>query len=382
MERTWQLESASLQESSGFMLTENLPDTAADRRGRGISTTQRAFFAMQRTVGNRAVQRMVEAFQGQDQSPSHTPDSAPNDEMRMAQPTCTCGESCSACQSQQRPDLKTALATKPSGKRLMPALQEDMEEQFGEDFSGVHIHSDARAREMTQEFHADALTAGNDIFFNAGQYDPTSYRGRRILAHELAHVVQQARGWRPSRAAISVGDPDDRYEREAGRIAEQVAQRTPPPTTHEWYGRRREGGQVEVQERWHGPDLPVSRIAPGAAAGKGTPRPPATGLTTAQNGCIKRIYEKAMGTPRDGKWKRCYVTAQAATCGVPRLLNIAAAQPTLDEAVAPVDWELYLADPKGLACQAPGRQTPEVCCEETRPQPEPRRREAPRLTRR
>jgi hypothetical protein len=139
---------------------------------------------------------------------------------------------------------------------------------------------------------------------------------------------------------------------------------------------------VEVQERWHGPDLPVGRIAPAAAAGKGISRPPATGLTTAQIGCIKRIYEKAMGTPKDGKWKRCYVTAQAATCGVPRLLNIAAAQPTLDEVVAPVDWELYLADPKGLACQSQGGQTPEVCCQETRPQPEPQRREASRLPRR
>jgi hypothetical protein len=257
-----------------------------------------------------------------------------------------------------------------------------MEEQFGEDFSGVHIHSDARAREMTQQLHADALTMGQDIFFNAGQYDPTSYRGRRILAHELAHVMQQARGWRPSGAAISVGDPDDRYEREAGRIAEQVAQRTPQPTIHAWYGRRRQGGHVDVQERWRGPDLPVSRIAPAAAAGKGTSRLPATGLTTMQIGCIKRIYDKAMGTPKDGKWKRCYVTAQAATCGVPRLLNIAAAQPTLDEAVAPVDWELYLADPKGLACQAQSGQTPEVCCEETRPQPEAQRREASRLPRR
>ena len=382
MERTWQLESASLQESSSFMLTEAPHDTATDRGGRWISDAPGAFFVMQRTVGNRAVQRMMAALRGQDQSPSHTPDSAPHDEMRMAQPKCTCGGSCSTCQSPQRPDLKTALATKPSGKPLTPALKEDMQEQFGEDFGGVRVHSDARARETTQQLHADALTVGQDIFFNAGQYDPTSYRGRRILAHELAHVVQQARGWRPSHAAISVGDPDDRYEREAGRIAEQVAQRTPQPTTHEWYGRRREVGQVEVQERWHGPDIPVSRIAPAAAPGKGTSRPPAIGLTTAQIGCIKRIYEKEMGTPKDGKWRRCYVTAQAATCGVPRLLNIAVAQPTLDEAVAPVDWELYLADPKGLACQAQGGQTPDVCCQETQPQPEPQRREVSRLPRR
>lgn len=105
---------------------------------------------------------------------------------------------------------------------------------------------------------------------------------------------------------------------------------------------------------------------------------PTTGLTTVQIACIKRIYEKAMGMPKDGKWQRCYVTAQAATCGLPRFLNAAAVQAALHEAIAPVDWELYLTDPKGLACQAQGGQTPEACCEETRPRPEPQRRAASR----
>ena len=51
-----------------------------------------------------------------------------------------------ACQSQQRPELNTALATKPSWKPLTPALKEDIEEQFGEDFSDVRAHIGAVRR--------------------------------------------------------------------------------------------------------------------------------------------------------------------------------------------------------------------------------------------
>jgi uncharacterized protein DUF4157 len=331
---------------------------------------------MQRTVGNRAVQRLLAAVRGQERRSA--PVSEPHDETPMAGPACSCGGTCTSCQSQQQSEAKAAPVTKLLGKPLPPALKEDMEGQFGEDFSGVRVHSDARARQTAQQLHADALTTGHDIFFNAGQYDPTSYRGRRILAHELAHVVQQARGWPPSSTAITVGEPNDRYEREAGRVAEQVAQRAPQPTTQAWYGRRQQGGHVEIQERWHGPDLLVSRLAPAAAAGQVAARIPGPGLTAAHIACLKRIYDKAVGALKDIPWKRCYVTARATTCGLPRLLDLAAVQSVLAEAVAPVDWERYLTDPRGLACQAQSGQSAEVCCEETRPQPEPQRREASR----
>jgi hypothetical protein len=264
----------------------------------------------------------------------------------------------------------TALQKKVSGKPLVPTVQEDMDEQFGVNFSSVRVHTDARAREATQQFHAHALTMGRDIFFNAGQYDPTSYRGRRILAHELAHVVQQVQGWRPVRTTVTVAEPGDRYEREADRIAERVAQRAPQPTSTDWHEQRPANGRVVVQERWRGPDTLISRAMPTATPEKKMSRMPASGLTAAQIACIKRLYEKALRMPKDGKWKRCYVTAQVATCGLPRLLNVAAVQAVLDEAIAPVDWELYLADPKGLACQAQSEQTPEVCCEDTQRQPQ------------
>lgn len=74
-----------------------------------------------------------------------------------------------------------------------------MESRFGHDFSGVRIHHDHRAAESARSFDALAYTHGSDIVFGQGQYDPYSERGRHLLAHELAHVVQHSAGGRPKK---------------------------------------------------------------------------------------------------------------------------------------------------------------------------------------
>lgn len=71
--------------------------------------------------------------------------------------------------------------------------------RFGRDFSDVTVHTDAVAAATAHEVHADAFTVGRDIAFGAGQFAPDSHQGRRLLAHELAHVVQQAA---PGRAPV------------------------------------------------------------------------------------------------------------------------------------------------------------------------------------
>jgi outer membrane protein OmpA-like peptidoglycan-associated protein len=78
-----------------------------------------------------------------------------------------------------------------SGARLPDATRGLMEEEFGADFGGVRVHSDARANGVADSFGANALTKGEDIYFNRDRYDPVSADGRGLLAHELAHVVQQ-----------------------------------------------------------------------------------------------------------------------------------------------------------------------------------------------
>src|SRR6185436_21192957 len=72
----------------------------------------------------------------------------------------------------------------------------------------------------------NAFTAGQDIFFRAGLYAPTSDAGRRLLAHELAHTAQQAQGraqGEPWPGGLSVGRADDPMEHEADRFAEGAA---------------------------------------------------------------------------------------------------------------------------------------------------------------
>lgn len=74
-----------------------------------------------------------------------------------------------------------------------------MESRFGRDFSQVRVHTDARAAQSAQAVNARAYTVGQNIVFGAGEYLPVTAAGTRLLAHELAHVVEQAELAHPSR---------------------------------------------------------------------------------------------------------------------------------------------------------------------------------------
>lgn len=77
------------------------------------------------------------------------------------------------------------------GRPLEPVLREDMEQRFGHDFSRVQVHSGPTAEQSAREVNALAYTVGHNIVFGAGQFVPETLAGRRLIAHELTHVVQQ-----------------------------------------------------------------------------------------------------------------------------------------------------------------------------------------------
>jgi hypothetical protein len=77
------------------------------------------------------------------------------------------------------------------GSPLDPATRAEMEARFGHDFSHVRIHTDSRASRSADAIDAEAYTAGGDVVFGFGRFQPHSHAGRALLAHELAHVVQQ-----------------------------------------------------------------------------------------------------------------------------------------------------------------------------------------------
>jgi peptidoglycan hydrolase-like protein with peptidoglycan-binding domain len=112
-------------------------------------------------------------------------------------------------------------ALRSPGQPLDAATRAFMEPRFGHDFSGVRVHTDNRAAESAQAVNALAYTAGNNVVFGAGQFAPQTHSGKRLMAHELAHVVQQNQT-AGLQTKLQVGPVGDQYERQADSIADQV----------------------------------------------------------------------------------------------------------------------------------------------------------------
>ena len=111
------------------------------------------------------------------------------------------------------------------GSPLDAETRADMEGRLGHDFGDVRVHTDARAQESAEAVNAHAYTVGSDVVFGRGQFDPSSAEGKKTLAHELTHVVQQRSGpvsGTPTGDGIAVSDPSDSFEREAVATAERV----------------------------------------------------------------------------------------------------------------------------------------------------------------
>src|ERR1700722_16350744 len=129
--------------------------------------------------------------------------------MRMPEPSTTPGailqRACASCQEEDKVHRSTTGSPaseraaprilhdvlRSPGRPLDPSTRRFMEPRFGYDFSNVRIHRDALASQSTEAIDAHAYTVGNNVAFRHGQYAPTTTKGRQLLAHELAHVVQQ-----------------------------------------------------------------------------------------------------------------------------------------------------------------------------------------------
>jgi hypothetical protein len=110
-------------------------------------------------------------------------------------------------------DFRTLPLHSP-GRPLDAATRSLMERGFGHDFSSVRLHTGPDAARIASSLDAAAYTVGSDIVFNDGQHDPRTHGGRRLIAHELGHVVQQ----RGNAASASAG-----AESEADRASRRAA---------------------------------------------------------------------------------------------------------------------------------------------------------------
>ena len=174
------------------------------------------------------------------------PDGAERDERAAAHVTrvrspqlqraCACGGACPTCRAEQdtagvavlQKRQRGAHAPSPAavppivgdvlrapGHPLDAATRAFMEPRFGHDFSRVRVHTDAHAAELARAVNALAYTVGRDVVFAHGHYAPAAPGGRHLLAHELAHVVQQSGAAAEAHAALRIGAPDDAFERQA-----------------------------------------------------------------------------------------------------------------------------------------------------------------------
>lgn len=125
------------------------------------------------------------------------------------QRACACGGTCDDCSAGVRVQTRhmgtdhAQAATAPPvveevlrspGQPLEPTTRAFMEDRFGHNFSDVRIHSDAQAAESARSVNALAYTVGSHVVMGAGQHAPHTDSGRKLLAHELTHVVQQSSG--------------------------------------------------------------------------------------------------------------------------------------------------------------------------------------------
>ena len=122
---------------------------------------------------------------------------------------------------------------KSAGRPLSSAMRAALEPRFGHSFADVRVHADAAADQLAQAAEARAFTTGQHIYFSQGTYDPASPSGLHLLAHELAHTIQQSE--RPATeqrlpARLRISHPVDPLERTADAAADSIFSGAALPT--------------------------------------------------------------------------------------------------------------------------------------------------------
>ncbi|MCZ1020464.1 DUF4157 domain-containing protein [Streptomyces noursei] len=180
--------------------------------------------ALQRTVGNRAVTRML-SDAGRPAAPQVQRAAASDEETTAAV---------------QRSAVAEVL--RGPGQPLPPALRSEMEDRLGADFADVRLHTGAAARTSAAQVGARAYTSGSHVVIGDGGAD------KHTLAHELTHVIQQRQGpvtGTDNGAGLRLSDPSDRFERAAEANADRVMARPRPaaPAAHHPPGEGEEHGE-------------------------------------------------------------------------------------------------------------------------------------------
>jgi hypothetical protein len=111
-------------------------------------------------------------------------------------------------------------STRGGGSSLDTGVQEKLSPSLG-DLSDVRVHTDSGAHDLNHAVSARAFATGTDVYFAQNEYKPNTSDGDKLIAHELAHVVQQ-RG-APTSGPLTVSNPGDAMENEADAVADKIS---------------------------------------------------------------------------------------------------------------------------------------------------------------
>lgn len=219
----------------------------------GVRAPEHSFGRIHQMIGNRRVGRLVQAklrVSNPGDAYEREADQVAEQVMRMPDPVADNGavsrqrvvpqihRTCTDCEEEMQTKVvagQTATADHGlesriesignSGEPISTSLRGFFEPRFGHDFSQVRLHTGAAAGEIARDAHAAAFTVGRDIVFSNESYTPETESGRKLLAHELTHVVQQSSG------AESTRVPDVQRP-EPGASPEQAPSSSGPPLSH------------------------------------------------------------------------------------------------------------------------------------------------------
>ena len=188
--------------------------------------------ALQRRLGNRAVQRLLA--------------------QRAAEGPAELDDATATRINRQR----------GGGQPLDSALQAQIGAAMGHDFGGVRVHTSPEADSLARQIGATAFTTGRDVFFRQGAYEPHSSGGQELIAHELTHVVQQGSSAASGGGRMAVNPPGDVYEQEADAVAKSLmASATTPQVQRQGSPEEEEEEPIQMQTEEEEEEEPIQMQA-------------------------------------------------------------------------------------------------------------------------
>lgn len=176
-----------------------------------LNSLANSILHLQKTIGNRAVQRMIETGVLQVMCKTHfSVKAAGSNATQKTGPANgkTVGSS-----------VAGLISRSHSGSTLPENIRRELAELSGDELTDVRVHNDHAAHKAAEQLGAHAFTIGRSIYFGANQYQPSSSQGKQLLAHEAGHTIQQQKAAVPLLQNLPVNSVSDEYETEADRFA-------------------------------------------------------------------------------------------------------------------------------------------------------------------